>query len=71
MGALTQSLKTVPIERAHGLTPDVFHERYLSGGGKPVVVTDALNHWGARSKWTFDFFRSRYGSDSVLVPTGM
>ena len=28
---------------------------------KPVVITGALEHWPARSKWTFDFFRDRYG----------
>jgi len=70
MGALTQSLKTVPIERGHGLTADIFYERYLSGVGKPVVVTDALHHWGARSKWTFEFLKSKYGSDTVLPRAG-
>jgi histone arginine demethylase JMJD6 len=28
---------------------------------KPVVITGALEHWPARSKWTFDFFRDHYG----------
>jgi hypothetical protein len=71
MGALTQSNRLVPIERAYGLAPDIFYERYLSGCGKPVVVTDALEHWGALSKWTFDLFKSRYGSEMILVPAGM
>ncbi len=28
---------------------------------KPVVITGALEHWPARSKWTFDFFKDNYG----------
>ena len=56
----------VPIERAHGLTPEIFYERYLTGSGKPVIVTDELNTWKARSNWSFDFFKSRYGSETVV-----
>jgi len=29
---------------------------------KPVVITGALEHWPARSKWTFDFFQDHYGN---------
>jgi hypothetical protein len=29
---------------------------------KPVIITGALEHWPARSKWTFDFFRDHYGN---------
>src|SRR5215510_2270840 len=60
--------KAAPIERRERLAPDLFYEEYLSGAGRPVIVTDALHHWEARSKWTFDFFKSRYGSD-VVTPT--
>ena len=28
---------------------------------KPVIITGALEHWPARSKWTFDFFQDHYG----------
>jgi hypothetical protein len=58
--------RRVAIERANGLTPAVFHERYLSGSGKPVILTDVLNSWKARTKWTFDFFKSHYGSEQVV-----
>lgn len=71
MGPFTQSVKTLPIERANALTPDIFYERYLTGAGKPVIVTDALDHWGARSKWTFDLFKSRYGSEMIIAPAGL
>src|SRR5258708_121916 len=56
----------IPIERAYAVTRETFHERYLSESGKPVIITDALNTWKARSKWSFDWFKSRYGSDMVL-----
>src|SRR5579864_1469727 len=59
--------RRVPIERAHSLPPGIFYERYLSGIGKPVIVTDELNTWQAPSKWSLDFFRSRFGSDSVIA----
>ena len=58
-------LRKVSIERASGLTPDVFLLRYLSGLGKPVIVTDAITSWNALSHWSFDFFKKRYGSDRV------
>lgn len=29
---------------------------------KPVVITGALEHWPARSKWTLDFFLDHYGN---------
>jgi len=28
---------------------------------KPVIITGALEHWPARRKWTFDFFKNHYG----------
>jgi histone arginine demethylase JMJD6 len=34
---------------------------------KPVIITDALEHWPARSKWTFDFLQDHYGQLSLEV----
>jgi hypothetical protein len=61
----TGCLRKLPIERAHGLTPEIFHERYLSGIGMPVILTDAIDSWGALSRWSFDLFKARYGADTV------
>jgi hypothetical protein len=61
----TECLRTLPIERAHGLTPEVFQKRFLTDAGKPVILTDAMNSWGAMSRWSFDWFKARYGADSV------
>ena len=67
MSETTTSLRSVPIERTHGLTQEGFHQRFLSGSGKPVIVTDALSTWKALSNWSFDLFKSRYGSETVVV----
>ncbi len=65
MNTATECLRTQPIERAQGLTPETFQQRYLTGYGKPVVLTDAMSSWGALSRWSFDFFKVRYGADNV------
>lgn len=66
MSVTTECCRKVPIERRCGLIPEDFHHRYLTGSGKPVIVTDALNTWRARTKWSFEFFKSRYGSERVV-----
>jgi hypothetical protein len=65
-----------PIERTSGLTPETFYQRFLTGLGKPVILTDAINSWPALSQWSFELFKKCYGSDSVtprtwLGPNGM
>jgi hypothetical protein len=64
---LMKFCRTMPIERAHSLDPEMFYQRYLSGVGKPVVVTDALKTWNAVKKWDFEMFKSLYGSETVVV----
>ena len=44
---------------------------HLQGRGMPVIITDATEHWPARSKWTFEFFRAAYGSDWTTAPLGL
>ena len=58
-------MKRIPIERRARLSPDRFYQEHLCGCGKPVIVTDAIGHWPARSKWTFDLLKSRYGDETV------
>jgi hypothetical protein len=72
----TARLHHQPIERTSSLTPETFHRQFLTGPGKPVILTDATNSWPALSKWSFDLFKTRYGSDNVtprtwLGPGGM
>src|SRR6266849_183588 len=62
-------LRHLPIERTCSLDPEIFEQRYLTGIGKPIIVTDALNSWPALSKWSFEFFKTRYGSDHIAPRT--
>ena len=48
------------------LSPKAFRKRYLEAM-KPVVVSGAMDHWGALNKWTPDFFRQNYGTRIVKV----
>jgi len=34
---------------------------------KPVIITGALEHWPARSKWTLDFFQDHYGNLTLEI----
>lgn len=64
----TTSCAKVQIERTECVQSELFQQRYLCGSGRPVIVTGVLDTWPARTKWNFDFFKSRYGSERV-VPT--
>jgi histone arginine demethylase JMJD6 len=55
---------TVSIERRAKLSLMEFEAAYASRS-RPVFLTDATDHWPARSKWSFDFFESRFGSKQV------
>jgi hypothetical protein len=54
------------IDRRSQLSIKEFRHEYRTPG-KPVVITDAMDGWKARSTWTFDFFKSRFGSDQVKI----
>lgn len=60
------SLHYPEVDRRSGLSLKEFIREYRRPG-KPVVLTDAIDDWKARTTWTFDFFKSRYGQRPVLV----
>jgi len=33
----------------------------------PVIITDGIEHWAARKKWTLDFFKRQYGGLPLTV----
>ena len=33
----------------------------------PVIITEGIEHWVARKKWTLDFFRQKYGGLPLTV----
>jgi hypothetical protein len=64
-------VKKVAIERKENLAPADFVRDHLQGSGKPVIVKDAIEHWPARSKWTFEHLKASYGSDFVSTSLGL
>ena len=57
-------MKRIQIERKSKVSPADIAREHLQGVGKPVIITDATENWPARSKWTFEFFKTAYGVGS-------
>lgn len=53
------------VERVSGLTKETFKERYLATA-TPVIITDLIDEWPAKEKWTLDFFKEEFGH--LMVP---
>lgn len=64
-------MKRLAIERKSGLSRESFVHDHLDGSGAPVIITDGITRWPALRKWTFEYFRSVYGSDLVAAPFGL
>src|SRR6516225_3242394 len=58
------------VQRRHGLSIEEVYADHLSDRGEPVILTDAITAWPALSKWTFQFFRERYGEDLIFARGG-
>jgi histone arginine demethylase JMJD6 len=54
------------VDRRAELSLREFRTEYL-WPGRPVVITDAIESWPARSHWTFNYFRSHYPDTDVKV----
>lgn len=54
------------VDRRDTLTPQEMLDEYVRPG-RPVLLTGVTRDWPARTKWTFDFFRQRYGGEPVRV----
>ena len=52
------------VDRRDQLSVREFRREYLYPG-RPVVITNAIEDWKARSLWTLDYFRSRYADTSI------
>lgn len=59
-------LELRPIDRRAGLTRETFAKEYLEPQ-KPVVFTDLMDSWPAKTKWTIDYFKKEYGDLKVPV----
>ena len=69
MNNTQQFCRTKAIQRVACPGLERFFDEYLHGQGQPVILIDAMKNWPAMSKWSFEFFRSRYGSESVMPKT--
>lgn len=58
-------LELQPVDRRTGLTREQFAQDYLEPL-KPVVFTDLMDKWPAKSRWTVDHFKTHYGD--LMVP---
>lgn len=52
------------VERAQGVSPAQFQERYAARC-VPVILTDLMSEWPAMRKWSLDFFEERFGDRRV------
>lgn len=57
------------IERRSGLSYREFEREYLRPR-RPVIITDALEPCAARSRWTPQYFRERFGDRAVHTDSG-
>jgi histone arginine demethylase JMJD6 len=55
---------TLQIDRRSRLSLRAFEAEYASPG-RPVLLTDATEHWPARSKWTLDWFAETFPDKQV------
>lgn len=55
---------TMDIDRRSGLSREEFKAKYVAHS-RPVILTDAIDHWPARAKWNLDYFETTF-PDKVL-----
>src|SRR5918999_956510 len=65
-GQVTGDSQFPQIDRRSGLSVREFKREYQHPR-RPVVITDAIEDWKARSSWTFDFFTLHYGKTLVRM----
>lgn len=59
-------LQLKPVEKRSGLTRKAFANEYLLPA-KPVVFRDLIDAWPAKTKWSIEFFKDKYGHLDVPV----
>jgi Cupin-like domain len=57
-----------PIEKRSGLTRDIFLKEHLEPL-EPVVFTDLMDNWAAKTEWTIDNLKRKYGHFNVPIVT--
>jgi hypothetical protein len=54
------------VDRRSSLSLSEFRKEYLYPA-KPVVITGSIESWPARSRWTLDYFKTKYADVQVTV----
>lgn len=54
------------IDRVENITPEAFRKQYYEPR-KPVIIAGLSKEWPARKKWTWDYFKSIVGQQTVGV----
>src|SRR5947207_2616235 len=57
--------RVVAVERLDAISPADFRARYLRRG-IPVIIANGSATWPL-TKWSFDFFRQRYGRETIKL----
>lgn len=57
--------RTIDIPRVSKISREALEQEYLSGEGRPVIITDGLAAQPAFTKWTFEYFSEFFGDDVV------
>ena len=71
MGLQAETIRhTLPVDKWDQVTPEEF-QSYMRPIGKPLIVTNGMNHWKAMRSWTFEFFKTRYGDDRTYVSNAL
>lgn len=56
-------MKRIAIERRDSITREDYERDFAADGGRPVILTRAIDAWPARAKWSLDWFAAQFGSD--------
>jgi Cupin-like domain len=54
------------IDRRKGQSRSAYEREYVLAN-RPVVITDAIDHWRALGRWTPDFFKRHHGGLQVQI----
>ena len=57
-------MQITSIDRVENITPKAFKEQYYDTR-KPVIITGLSKSWPAYNKWTWDYFKSVVGTQTV------
>ena len=61
----TNPVRYEPVERRTNLSLREFKREYFNR--RPVIVEDGMKNWKARTLWTFENFKARFGNSTILA----